>query len=111
MTIDISNMYLNTRLDRYEYMRFNLKDIPQEIIEEYNLRKLADPNGWCYCEIRKAIYGLSQCVYLAFKQLEKVLGSEGYFQSRFNPGFWLHKTRDISFKLVVDDFGVKYTKK
>ena len=69
MTIDISNMYLNTRLNRYEYMRFHLKDIPQEIIDEYNLRKLADPNGWCYCEIRKAIYGLSQSGYLAFNQL------------------------------------------
>ena len=40
-----------------------------------------------------------------------MLGAEGYFQSRFTPGLWLHKTRDISFTLVVDDFGVKYTKK
>ena len=27
------------------------------------------------------------------------------------PGLWKHKTRDIVFSLVVDDFGVKYTKR
>ena len=26
------------------------------------------------------------------------------------PGLWTHETRPISFTLVVDDFGVKYTR-
>ena len=111
MTMDISNMYLNTHLDRYEYMRFHLRDLPPEIIEQYNLRDIADENGWVYCEIRKAIYGLRQSGALAAEQLRKVLAPEGYFQSPHTPGLWLHKTRDISFTLVVDDFGVKYTNK
>jgi hypothetical protein len=34
MGMDISNMYLNTPLDRYEYMQMNLRDIPQEIIDQ-----------------------------------------------------------------------------
>ena len=34
MRIDISNMCLNTPLDRYEHMKFHLKDVPQEVIEE-----------------------------------------------------------------------------
>ena len=35
MTIDISNMYLNTAvLDQYECMRFHLKDLPPEVIKE-----------------------------------------------------------------------------
>jgi hypothetical protein len=46
---------------------------------------------------------------LANKQLSKVLGKEGYFHSEHTSGLWLHKTRDILFTLVVDDFGVKYT--
>ena len=58
MTIDISNMYLNTPLADYKYMRFHIDLIPQEVIDEYNLRNKVDPNGWLYCEIRRAIYGL-----------------------------------------------------
>ena len=76
MVIDISNMYLNTVLDRYEYMRFHLKDLHHEVIEEYDLKNKADSNGWCYCKVRKVIYGLSQSGYLAFKQLEEVLNKE-----------------------------------
>ena len=52
MGMDISNMYLNTPLDRYEYMRMHLRDIPQEIIDQYNLTDIAEPNGFVYIEIR-----------------------------------------------------------
>ena len=43
--------------------------------------------------------------------LEERLNQEGYFQSQIVPGFWKHKTRNIKFVLVVDDFGIKYLKK
>ena len=58
MTMDISNMYLNTPLDRFEYMRMKLTNFSQEIIDEYKLNDIVDSNGWIYMEIRKAIYGL-----------------------------------------------------
>jgi hypothetical protein len=35
----------------------------------------------------------------------------GYYPARHTPGLWLHKTRPISFTLVVDDFAVKYVGK
>jgi hypothetical protein len=31
------------------------------------------------------------------------------WQSKIIPGFWTHKTRPISFTMVVDDFTIKYT--
>ena len=34
--IDISNFYLNTPMDRYEYMRMKLDMFPDDVIEEYN---------------------------------------------------------------------------
>ena len=37
MTMDISNFYLMTPLERPEYMRNSLRDIPDEIIKEYKL--------------------------------------------------------------------------
>jgi hypothetical protein len=37
-------------------------------------------------------------------------GQDGW-PARHTPGLWLHKTRPISFTLVVDDFAVKYVGK
>ena len=60
MTIDISNFYLNTPMDRYEYMRMKLDMFPDDVIEEYKLRDKVEPNGYVYIEVRKGMYGLPQ---------------------------------------------------
>ena len=57
------------------------------------------------------MYGLQESGYIANIELKRILGLEGYVPSRFTPGLFTHKTRDIAFSLVVDDFGVKYAKK
>ena len=56
------------------------------------------------------MYGLPQAGIIANELLEKRLNNKGYFQSKLVPGLWTHHTRPISFTLVVDDFGVKYTR-
>ena len=33
MTLDIKDFYLNTPMERYEYMRLRLADIPKDVIE------------------------------------------------------------------------------
>jgi hypothetical protein len=45
---------------------------------------------------------------LAQQLLEQRLNKHGYVQNQAVPGLWTHKTRPISFTLVVDDFGIKY---
>ena len=35
-------------------------------------------------------------------------GPVGLIQSRHTAGLWIHKTRQIAFTLVVDDFAVNY---
>ena len=65
---------------------------------------------WIYFRIKKAIYGLKQAGLLSNKILAKILNKEGYYQAKHTPGLWTHETRQISFTLVVDDFGVKYVK-
>ena len=57
------------------------------------------------------MYGLKEAGYLSNLELKRVLAKEGYLPSQFTPGLFTHKTRDIAFSLVVDDFGIKYTKK
>ena len=108
MTIDISNFYLNTPMDRYEYMRMKLNIFPKDVIEEYNLRDKVEPNGFVYIKVRKGVYGLPQAGLLAQNNLKKRLKKHGYTQSAVTAGLWTHEWRPICFPLVVDNFGVKY---
>ena len=58
MSIDIKNFYLATPMERYEYLKLKLCDIPEEIINEYNLLNIATPDKLVYVEVRKGMYGL-----------------------------------------------------
>jgi hypothetical protein len=87
-------------------MKMLLSRFPEEIIQKYNLKDIA-VDGWVYIEIRKGMYGLKQSGLLANQLLQTRLVPFGYYPARHTPGLWLHKTRPISFTLVVDDFTVK----
>ena len=56
---DISNFYLEMPMERYEYMRMRMADIPDEIIEQYMLKEI-EKDGYVYVEIRRGMYGLLQ---------------------------------------------------
>ena len=56
---DSKTFYLQTPMERSEYVRIKLSDIPQEFIEEYDLTKAAQ-NVWIYFEILRGCYGLPQ---------------------------------------------------
>jgi hypothetical protein len=88
-------------------MRMLLSRFPEEIVNKYNLQALA-VDGCVYIEIRKGMYGLKQAGLLANQLLQKRVAPFGYYPTRHTPGIWLHKTRPISFSLIVDDFAVKY---
>eukprot|EP00804_Cyclotella_cryptica_P003430 CCRYP_002088-RA/>CCRYP_002088-RA protein AED:0.24 eAED:0.23 QI:0/0/0/1/1/1/2/0/894 len=107
---DIANFYLMTPLKRPEFAKVRLADIPAEIIELYNLDQLASPDGWIYVRVTRGMYGLPQSGSLGHDLLEQRLNNEGNFQSRIAPGLWKHKTRNIQYVLVVDNFGIKYVK-
>jgi hypothetical protein len=77
MMMDVKKYYLGTPLTIYEYMRLPISILPLNIIEKYNLTRLA-VNGWVYMEIRKGIYGLKQAGILANQLLHKRLKPFGY---------------------------------
>ena len=60
MTLDIKNFYLNTPMERYEYVRIKLDDVPEEIIQKYLLQKKMDSNGYIFIKVQKGMYGLPQ---------------------------------------------------
>jgi hypothetical protein len=108
--MDIKNYCLGTLLPGFEYMKMLLSHFPEEIIQRYNLNDLA-VEGWVYIEIRKGMYGLKQVGLLASQSLQTRLAPYWYYPVRHTAGIWLHKTRPISFTLVVGDLTVKYVGK
>ena len=65
MTIDISNFYLMTPLKWPEYIHISIKDILDEIINEYKFRDKADKNISVYIKANCGMYGLPQAVLMA----------------------------------------------
>jgi hypothetical protein len=107
-TIDLKNFYLNTPMDRPEYMRMKIGDVPPNFVKAYNLINLATNNGTIHIKIQKGMYGLPQTGILAQNILEKRLNQHGHHQSNVTPGLWKHDWRPLLFTLCVDNFGIKY---
>ena len=105
---DIANFYLKTPMKRPEFMRLPYHIIPQEIKTAYKLDALVE-KGFVYVRITRGMYGLPQAGLIANELLKKRLAKAGYYDCQFTPGLWRHVWRPITFALVVDDFGVKFT--
>ncbi len=108
MCLDIKKIYQSAPLDCFEYMHIPYALFPPWIVEQYALQDKV-LNGHIYMEMHRAVWGLPQAGILANKLLKKHLARHGYFKCAHTPGLWRHATRPITFMLVVDDFGVKYT--
>ena len=91
-------------------MTIPLTYFPTWIVKQYNL-SLHALNGKIHLELRCAVWGLPQAGILANKRLRRKLAPFGYNEYANTLGLWYHKTRPISFTLVVNDFGVKYVNK
>jgi len=77
MTMDIKDFYLNTPIARFEYMRLQIADMPDDVIAHDTLRDNATPDGYIYCEIQKGMYGLPQAGIIAQLLLEEGLAKHG----------------------------------
>ena len=108
MTCDITDFYLGTPLPRKEYLRIPVQFISPEIMERRGLQKFIH-NGAIYFEVSKGMYGLPQAGLLAQERLVAHLAEHGYTQSKNVPCLFTHASNGLTFTLVVDDFGIKYT--
>lgn len=109
-TDDISNMYLMSDLVNPKYVKFKVDMIPQQIFKYCKLNKLIH-NGYIYAKINKARYGLEQSGKIADNDLVKYLQQHRYVQAKHTNGYFSHNIQYITFTLIVDDFGIKYTDK
>ena len=92
----------------YEYMQIPLSVIPLTIIEYYKLTALAK-KAYVMVEIQRGIYRLPQAGIMASKQLHQHISTFVYTQVSHTHGLFRHKTRTLSFTLIVDDFGIRYS--
>jgi hypothetical protein len=58
-------------MDRLEYMRIKISNLPPNFIKPYNLNDLATDNSAIYIKIQKRMYGLPQAGILAQNLLKK----------------------------------------
>lgn len=65
MTIDRIDVYLNTLLERPEYIRLKLSSFPDDIIPQYNLKDKVDSKGFMCVKVTKGMYGLPHAVIIA----------------------------------------------
>ena len=78
-TVDIKTFYLMNPLERYWYIRLKLSDIPDDVIEFYNLHSKVDKRGYEDTEIRRGMYGLPESGILAQKLFKRRLSTKGYY--------------------------------
>ena len=53
--LDLKDFYLNTPLDRPEFLRIKLSNCPDNVIEEYNLNELVNKNGFSFIRVEKGM--------------------------------------------------------
>lgn len=109
-TADIKDFYLGTPLARPEFMRIQLRLLPDSILDELGLRPFIS-SGTVTFQIDKGMYGLPQAGLLAQDRLVGHLATHGYRQSPTVACLFRHDVRPTAFSLVVDDFGIKFTTK
>jgi len=110
MTLDITDFYLGTPLKYKRYLKVHKKMIPSKTRTELQIADNDfDINGYIYVEITKGMYGLPEAGILAQQRLYKHLIEHQFELAENTSGLLKHKTRNLTFSLVVDDFGVCYT--
>ena len=108
MTIDIKDYYLKTPMARPEYIRLRINQLPPEIQSTYNLAQYVHHDTVLF-QVNQTMYGLPQAGILSQQRLIAHLATSGYHQCPRTPCLFRHVDNGITFTLVVDDFGVKYT--
>ena len=96
-------------MPEYDYMHILLLIIPLKIQHHYNIPTITH-NGSFKVEIQRGMCGLPKPGILVSTQLQQNSHNTTTTKRHIHILFQ-HDTRDISFTPVVNDFGIKYTKR
>ena len=92
---DISNFYLETPMtkDQFAYAKEHIDNIPNDIVERYNLCDLANSRRYVLIEIRRGMYGLPIAGKIAHEALVAHFEPYEYSPCRLTPGLWTHNRK------------------
>ena len=107
LVVGVNKFYLNNIMMNHEYHKIAISLIPQEFIDQYNLMD-KQINGFFYVRAEKGLYGLVQAGIIAHTAIKEHLQPFGYDPAPITPGLWRHNKNEITFTLVVENFGIKY---
>ena len=93
-------------MERYEYMRLKLADLPDDVTKYYNLESKVTSDEYVYLEFQKGMYSLPQAGILAHQLLEKGLNDEGYKKSKLTPKLLTQRVNEMGCHLCVQNSGV-----
>ena len=65
MVIYIKDFYLNTPMTRSEYMQPKISNLPESVVQQYNMETKSTSDGYVHMEIRRDMYGLPQAGIIA----------------------------------------------
>jgi hypothetical protein len=108
LVIDAKYFYLETTMTQDKYIYIFLQMLFPPILVQYNLTSLIQ-NNCVYVEIRKGMFGLPQAGKMAKNQSISPLAPFGYDPVPFTACLLQHNIQDITFCLVVDNFGPEHT--
>jgi hypothetical protein len=110
-SIDLTDFYLGTHNPFPQFLKLYLTDYPPSVVARLRLQPFLklDRHGKSFVILRidKTLYGLKEAGKLSNIHLVQLLSSYDFVETS-TPCLFRHKTRPITFCLVVDDFGVKY---
>ena len=86
MTMDVKKFYLSTPMTQYKYLWLCMSNIPEDVIQHYQLQQKATDDSYIHVEIRKGMYHFPQSRCLAQDLLERILQKHGYYKSHITPG-------------------------
>ena len=110
VNIDIKDFYLGSKLDQPDFVSIAVKDIPEETMLEFDLQQYVSNDAVLF-QVDGTMYGHPVAGRIANADLVAHLAAHGYIQDPNIPCLFTHSTNRVSFTLVVDDFGIKYTGK
>jgi len=97
-----------SKLPQPEWITVPVKDVPYSLLQEHNLTQFI-VDDHILCRVDGTMYGHPFAGRGANTDLVAHLAKHDFLQDPNIPCLFIHSTRPISFTLVVDDFGVKYT--
>ena len=94
-----------------EIWKVESKINPEETIKKHNLEQYIENDGWIHFEIGKGMCSIPETGRLANDLLRSRLKKYGYIEATHTLGYCKNVWKPISWTLIVDDSGFKYTNK